>query len=572
MSAAMPPSLRSTGRMVMLSFRLPASTDSEMASTEALYRLGQLRLQRHPEGDHRHLARLARRAADDDDRLGTRRLVGIVGVITRAVEAGLGARLSLPGAGGRPLAPDDLSALVRVAQASTITPRAARARRRGACALAAAVRAQCTGLASLLALLVLVGARLAPIARAHACLRWRALDAAGEVGGDGVRALSTRQRRASAQGAVRARLASHTRKLPLARLVRAGRALGADACARARRDCTWAALGLLGAARRREVAWVGLVALVGASEVGRAGVRALHARQRRAGTRRAVRAVLASHAGLLALVGLVLAGLALVACAHAGARRDRAGAALGLHSAARRRVEAESGSSALAVTSEVGGIGVGARLAGQRRARALGAVRARRAGLARLLALLVLVGARLAPIARAHACLRDGWRALGAAGEVGGAGVRALSTRQRRASAQGAVRARLAGHTRKLALAGLVRAGRALGADACARARRDCTWAALGLLGAARRRIEAETGSSALVVTSKVGGIGVGARLARQRRRRALRAERAGTARLTCRLLFLILEGASGALHAHAHAGARSHGAGAALGLHGAAC
>eukprot|EP00964_Phaeocystis_antarctica_P031381 scaffold17764_cov66-Phaeocystis_antarctica.AAC.5 len=284
-------------------------------------------------------------------------------------------------------------------------------------------------------------------------------------------------------------------------LVLSGRALGARAHLGAWRYRAGAALGLLGAARRREVARVGLVALVGASEVGRAGVRALHARQRRAGARRAVRAALARHAGLPALVGLVLAGLALDARAHLGARCDRAGATLGLLGAARRRVEAESGSSALVVTGEVGEIGVGARLARQRRARALGAVRASGAWLAHLLARLVLVGARVAPIARPHACLwcngsRATWRlvdaacrrvvtlvggcALAPAGEVGGAGVRALATRQRRAGACRAVRARCAGFTCHHALLVLVSARLATFTRALAFKVGEAPWEAVG--------------------------------------------------------------------------------------------
>eukprot|EP00964_Phaeocystis_antarctica_P072930 scaffold44705_cov70-Phaeocystis_antarctica.AAC.6 len=208
----------------------------------------------------------------------------------------------------------------------------------------------------------------------------RALAGAGEVGGVGVRALLARQRRAGTLGAVRAGLAGDARLLALALLVRAGRALVAHALAGVGLDGAGAALGLLGAARRREVAHARRRALIVAGEVGGGGVRALLARQRRAGTLGAVRAGLAGDASLLALLGLVRAGFTLVARGHARVWRDRARAALGLQFAARWSKVAHVGLGALTVAGEVGGDGVRARQARQRNGRALGTVMALKAG------------------------------------------------------------------------------------------------------------------------------------------------------------------------------------------------
>eukprot|EP00964_Phaeocystis_antarctica_P103179 scaffold68483_cov65-Phaeocystis_antarctica.AAC.4 len=154
---------------------------------------------------------------------------------------------------------------------------------------------------------------------------------------------------------------------------------------------TGAARGLLGTARRRRVAEVGLGALVLAS-------------QRRAGALGAVGAGLAGNARLFAFTGLVLAGLAPVACAFAHDGLDGAGAALGLLSAARWRKVACGGLRAAAGAGEAGGDGVRARRAWQRRRRALCAVRAALASNAHLLTLAGLVLTGRALETRAHAC------------------------------------------------------------------------------------------------------------------------------------------------------------------------
>ena len=100
---------------------------------------------------------------------------------------------------------------------------------------------------------------------------------------------------------------------------------------------TRAARRLLGAARRRKVARVSIDALVVAGEVRGVRVRALRARQRRAGALGAVRSGLAGDARLLAFGALERAGRALVARGLASVGLDGAGAAPGLLGAARRR-------------------------------------------------------------------------------------------------------------------------------------------------------------------------------------------------------------------------------------------
>eukprot|EP00964_Phaeocystis_antarctica_P025895 scaffold14560_cov60-Phaeocystis_antarctica.AAC.6 len=137
---------------------------------------------------------------------------------------------------------------------------------------------------------------------------------------------------------------------------------------RAGRDRAGAALGLFGAARRCIKAWVSLRALAGAAEVDGAGIRALRARQRRAGTLWAERSGLAGNAGLLALAGLVLARGAFVTEGSARGGRNEAGravSAVGWVGAPRNRI----------------GLSRSARLA--RRAAILAAVWVERAGGAR---------------------------------------------------------------------------------------------------------------------------------------------------------------------------------------------
>eukprot|EP00964_Phaeocystis_antarctica_P125141 scaffold88783_cov69-Phaeocystis_antarctica.AAC.1 len=150
----------------------------------------------------------------------------------------------------------------------------------------------------------------------------------------------------------------------------AGRARHASAQPLRARNCTWAARRLLRASCRREVAHVCLGARTGAGEAGGAGVRALCARQRRAGALGAVRARLAGNALLFALVGLVRAGRAPVARGLALDGLKGTGAALGLLGAACRRVEARLGLDALRGAAQVGPSRVRALLARQRRARA----------------------------------------------------------------------------------------------------------------------------------------------------------------------------------------------------------
>eukprot|EP00964_Phaeocystis_antarctica_P053933 scaffold31688_cov73-Phaeocystis_antarctica.AAC.2 len=415
----------------------------------------------------------------------------------------------------------------------------------------------------------------------------RAPTAAGEVGGAGVRALNARQRRAGTLWTVRAQLAGNARLLALHGLVLAGRALVARALACDGLDGAGAARRLLGAARWREVAHVGLGALVGAGEVGGDGVRALRARQRRAGTLRAVRPGLAGDARLLALVGLILAGRAPVARGHARAWRDRAGAAstrLRRARTARRTrwaLQAVVGARHREVEQQNRLVLVRAGLARQRGRRALRTVRAGRARPAHQLTRRGLEGAGLALETRAHACVwrnragaalgllraarwrevaHGGLRAPTAAGEVGGAGVRAFLARQRRARARWAVRARLAGDARLLALFGLVRACRAPVARALACDGLDGAGATLGLLGAARRCIVARTSRRALISAAQVSGARVRPLAARQWRRRALRAVRARHAHVALGPAGYVHELACAALVARGLLAQRLHG------------
>eukprot|EP00964_Phaeocystis_antarctica_P142534 scaffold107811_cov66-Phaeocystis_antarctica.AAC.3 len=188
-----------------------------------------------------------------------------------------------------------------------------------------------------------------------------------------------------AGGALEARgLAAHVHEAT-------GCARQADALARVGLDGAGAAPGLLGAARRREVARV----LGSGAKVGPVGVCALAARQRR---RRALRAVRARHAHVaLSSARRVhkLARGALVTLGLLAARLHGTRAARRLLGAARRRKVARLGVRALAGAVEVGGVG--------RRAGALGAVRAGLAGDARLLALVGLVLAGGAPFTEVSA-------------------------------------------------------------------------------------------------------------------------------------------------------------------------
>eukprot|EP00964_Phaeocystis_antarctica_P003503 scaffold1879_cov71-Phaeocystis_antarctica.AAC.3 len=104
-----------------------------------------------------------------------------------------------------------------------------------------------------------------------------------------------------APGGYGARLASF---FALLALEAAGRTLVARAHLGARCDCAWAALDLLRAARRCIKARVSRRALIGAAEVGGAGIRTLLARQCCTGALGAERAGLAGDARLLALAGL----------------------------------------------------------------------------------------------------------------------------------------------------------------------------------------------------------------------------------------------------------------------------
>eukprot|EP00964_Phaeocystis_antarctica_P033493 scaffold18993_cov66-Phaeocystis_antarctica.AAC.3 len=299
----------------------------------------------------------------------------------------------------------------------------------------------------------------------------------------------------------------------------AGRARHTRAQTLRDRNSAWAAWRLLRAARGRKVARLGLRALTGAGEAGGAGMRALLARQRSASTLGAVRAGLAEDARLLALALLVGAGRAPDARGHARVWRDRAGAALTRLRRARtarrsrRALQAVVGARHREVELQRRLVLVGACLARQCGPGALRAVRAGRARPAHQLARRGLEGAGLALETRAHVCVgRDragvagrlhgatGWRvvALGSrracriSCEVGGVGVRALLARQRRAGTLGAVRSRLAGDARLLALVGLVLAGGAFVAEGSARGGRNEAGravSAVGWVGAPRDRI-----------------------------------------------------------------------------------
>eukprot|EP00964_Phaeocystis_antarctica_P028598 scaffold16134_cov67-Phaeocystis_antarctica.AAC.2 len=205
--------------------------------------------------------------------------------------------------------------------------------------------------------------------------RWRkvahaglgALIGTGEAGGAG--------RRAGALGAVRALLAGDARLLALALLVRACRAPDARGHARVWRDRAGAALTRLRRAHTARRSWRALQAVVGA--------RACLARQSGRRALRAVRAGCTWPAHQLARRGLEGAGLALETRAQARVGRDRAGAARRLLCATGWRVVALGSRRAFRISCEVGGVGVRARRARQRRAGALRAVRARVAGDAR---------------------------------------------------------------------------------------------------------------------------------------------------------------------------------------------
>eukprot|EP00964_Phaeocystis_antarctica_P076278 scaffold47157_cov68-Phaeocystis_antarctica.AAC.1 len=396
-----------------------------------------------------------------------------------------------------------------------------------------AVRARLAGDARLLALFGLVRAGCAPVARALACdgldgagaalgllgatrwrkaslVGWRALTGAREVGGDRVRTLRARQRRAGALGAERAGLAGSARLLAPFGLVRACCALVAGALLRDGLDVARAALGLLGAARRRGVARGGLVAL------------------RRAGASWAVRARLAGNAPILALVSLVRTGCALVARALACVGLDGARATLGLLRAARRCIVARISRRALLGAAEVGPIRVRAFAAWQWRRRALRAVRSRHAhvalgptGLVHKLACAALVacwplgvklhGTRAARrrIGAARGCVRawQGWRALAIGAEVGLVGVRARRARQHDAGPLGAVRAGLASSTCLLAFAALVLTGRATVARALACVGLNGAGAAPGRFDAASRRVGSCRYISATGRTTQAGEI-----------------------------------------------------------------
>eukprot|EP00964_Phaeocystis_antarctica_P004983 scaffold2716_cov64-Phaeocystis_antarctica.AAC.8 len=258
------------------------------------------------------------------------------------------------------------------------------------------------------------------------------------------------------------------------------------------------------------------------------------------------------------------------------------------------------GRASLTVTSgaKVGGLRKRALLARQRRTGALWAVGPGLAGNACLLALAGLI--RAGPALVAGALLRDGLdragaaldllraarrcikarvsrRALAGAAEIGGAGIRTLLARQRRAGTLWAERAGLTGNARLLALASLVLACRAPVARGHARVWRDRAGAALTRLRRARtasrsrRALQAVVGARHREVELQHRLVLVGAGLARQRGRCALRAVRAGRARPAHQLARRGLEGAGLALDTRAHACVGCDRAGAALGLLGAA-
>eukprot|EP00964_Phaeocystis_antarctica_P028852 scaffold16256_cov75-Phaeocystis_antarctica.AAC.2 len=403
----------------------------------------------------------------------------------------------------------------------------------------------------------------------------RALTSAGEAGGAGVGALPARQRRAGTLGAVRALLARLARRLLLLVLERAFSARRAETHTRLSCDRAGSAGPRRGATRGRIEARLGRVALRCAAQVGTIRVRALLARQRSACAKRAEVAWLAGGTRLLALVGLVRAGCALVARTHADVWGHRAGAAPGLLGAARRCKVAWVNRRALPGTTQVSGDRVRALAARQRCRRALRAVRARRAHVtlgpagfvhelsraaldARRLLVQWLHGPRAAGrrLGAACGCVKAwySWRAIASGAEVRRVGVRARRARQRRAGTRGAVRARIAGNARLLALVGLVLAGRAFVAPTLSGDWLDGAGAAWRLLRAARRREVARVGLRALASAGEASGAGVGALPARQRRAGTLGAVRALLARLARRLLRLVLERAFSARRAETHA------------------
>eukprot|EP00964_Phaeocystis_antarctica_P013419 scaffold7352_cov55-Phaeocystis_antarctica.AAC.3 len=231
-------------------------------------------------------------------------------------------------------------------------------------------------------------------------------------------------------------------------------------------NSAWAAWRLLRTARWRKVAHAGLGALIGTGEAGGAGMRALLARQRRAGAHWAVRPLLTRLALRLLLLVLERAFSARRAETHARLSCDRAGAAGPRCGATRGRVEARLGRVALRGAAEIGKIRVRALLARQ-------------------------------------------WRAGAKRAEVTG----------------------LAGEARLLALAGLVRAGRALVARSLPRDELNGAGAAGRLLGAACRCEVALVRRRALVGAGEVCLVGVRPPATRQRRRRTLRAKGSALAR-----------------------------------------
>eukprot|EP00964_Phaeocystis_antarctica_P074590 scaffold45883_cov70-Phaeocystis_antarctica.AAC.1 len=357
----------------------------------------------------------------------------------------------------------------------------------------------------------------------------RALVSAAEVGPMRVRALAARQWRRRALRAVRAWRAGVA--LGPAGLVHklARAALIARGLLVQRLHGTRAARRWIGAARGCVEAWHGWRAIVSEAEVGLAGVRARRTRQRGASARRAERAWLAGNTRLFTLVGLVLAGRALDARAHSRHGLHRAGAALSLFGAARRRGVARVGLGALVFATQVGCLRIRALLTRQRGTGTGRAVHPLCARLALRLLLPVLksaLGARRAETHPRVSCGRAGAAgprrgaargrveallgraALRVAAEVGTIRIRALLARQRRARAKRAEVPRLAGNARLLARIGLVRAGFALVARAHLGAGRDGTRAALGLLCAARWSKVAHVGLGALTTAGEVGGDG----------------------------------------------------------------
>eukprot|EP00964_Phaeocystis_antarctica_P103178 scaffold68483_cov65-Phaeocystis_antarctica.AAC.3 len=163
-----------------------------------------------------------------------------------------------------------------------------------------AVGASVANVARRAAAVLLEGAGLALAAQARARLGRHCAGAArcllgaasrrvvASVGGRA--AVGANERRAGALGAVGACLAWRTCLLAFTLLEGAGCALDADTLAAEGLDGAWAALGLLGAARWREVALVRRRALVGAGEAGCVRIRARRAGQRRRSTLGAIRA------------------------------------------------------------------------------------------------------------------------------------------------------------------------------------------------------------------------------------------------------------------------------------------